>query len=54
MTTGDQKTFKNISGASFDNFRELELQVLTNMTSGEGLIEITNITTFYNELEIPA
>jgi len=53
-TSATQKTFNNISGVNLDDFKELQLQVSTNMSTGDGLIEITGITVRYNELEIPA
>lgn len=49
-----EQIFEVVNGLPFDNFKELQLQVGTNMSAGEGLIEITGITVLYNELEIPA
>jgi len=37
----------------FNEFKELQLQLTTNMSAGEGLIEIIGITTLYNEVSIP-
>lgn len=54
MTSGNQATFPDISGVAFNNFRELQLQLSSNMSSGAGLIEVTDITTLYSDLEIPA
>ena len=54
MTDGKQQSFTSIDGVAFNQFNELQLQLTTNMTTGEGLIEITDITTLYEELDIKA
>ena len=53
-TSATQKTFQNISGSAFNNFSELQLQLSSNMSTGDGLIEVTGITVLYEELAIPA
>ena len=52
-TSATQMSFYNINGVTFDEFKELQLQLTTNMSAGEGLIEITNITTLYEDVSIP-
>jgi len=51
--TETQKSFHNVSGATFDKFKELQLRVgIQTTTTASATPEITDITTLYKEVSI--